>query len=334
MTSTPDDQLVTAAQVARILGLTRRRVIELAESAPDFPPSEPARGRRWSRRSVEAWAANHPDRGPLEPGPRIPPIGRWPWQVRSVVDLAFAEARALNHPHCLEDHLLLALLHPDCPGTARAVLESFGIRAAPFRDALVAGLGDPYEPRHGGVSFPPGVQMLLERANLEALALADAEAASEHVLLALTGRWDGGSAGGWLRSHGVTADTLRQRVVDVTETGELPEPVPAPEPAWPGMPDPAPGLELAPTPDGRDPRERRPWGSVMFTDEEGRTFRYGLALRQYFIDRDGNPVLTSDGRPVHMLVDEHGNRVLDSEGRGVGPVEVPPGCRVEPAGER
>jgi hypothetical protein len=65
---------------------------------------------------------------------------------------------------------------------------------------------------------------------------------------------------------------------------------------------------------------------------EARTFRYGLALRQYFIDRDGNPVLTADGRPVHLLVDEHGNRILDSEGRGIGPVEIPPGCRVEPAG--
>ena len=77
MTSTPKDQLVTVTEVARILGLTRRRVIELAESAPDLPPSESAGGRRWSRRSVEAWAASHPDRGPLEPGPgcRVEPAG-------------------------------------------------------------------------------------------------------------------------------------------------------------------------------------------------------------------------------------------------------------------
>jgi hypothetical protein len=52
----------------------------------------------------------------------------------------------------------------------------------------------------------------------------------------------------------------------------------------------------------------RAWvaGSAVFADAEGQTFRWGLALRQYFIDRDGNPVLTVDGRPVHLLVDDRG----------------------------
>jgi hypothetical protein len=96
-------------------------------------------------------------------------------------------------------------------------------------------------------------------------------------------------------------------------------------PLW----DPASGLELAPTPDGKDPRRRRPWGSAVFADAEGQTFRLGLALRQYFIDRDGNPVLTVDGRPVHLLVDERGQQVLDGEGRPlIGAVEIPPGCQV------
>jgi hypothetical protein len=127
-------------------------------------------------------------------------------------------------------------------------------------------------------------------------------------------------ATGWLRRNGIEAAVVRQRVVDLTEAGELPEAVPPPvgEPAWPAEFDPAPGLELAPTPEGRDPRRRRPWGSAVFADADGRTFRYGIALRQYFIDRDGNPVLTADGRPVHMLVNEHGDRVRDAEGRSIG----------------
>jgi hypothetical protein len=67
----------------------------------------------------------------------------------------------------------------------------------------------------------------------------------------------------------------------------------------------------------------------VFADAEGQTFRQGLALRQYFIDRDGNPVLTADGRPVHRLVDQQGQQVLDGEGRPlIGAVEIPPGCRV------
>jgi hypothetical protein len=58
----------------------------------------------------------------------------------------------------------------------------------------------------------------------------------------------------------------------------------------------------------------RAWvaGSAVFADAEGQTFRWGLALRQYFIDRDGNPVLTADGQPVHRLVDQ----------------QRPPGCQI------
>jgi hypothetical protein len=61
----------------------------------------------------------------------------------------------------------------------------------------------------------------------------------------------------------------------------------------------------------------RAWvaGSAVFADAEGQTFRWGLALRQYFIDRDGNPVLTADGQPVHRLVDQQRQQVLDGEGR-------------------
>jgi Clp amino terminal domain, pathogenicity island component len=337
MTSSIDPHLVTAAEAARILGVTRGRVVELAGSEAGFPAAEPAAtgGRRWPRAAVEAWAAAHPDRGPLRPGLKVPPAGERSRQVWKVVNLAADEATALHHTWLSEDHLVLAMLHPDCPGAAPAVLASFGVTAAPLREAFVASMGDPYEPHRRGVTLPPAVQLVLERANLEAFALADAEVNSEHVLLALTGRWESFAAG-WLRRHGVEAAAVRQRVVDLTEGGELPEPAPLPadEPAWPAELDPAPGLELAPNPDGRDPRRRRPWGSAVFVDDDGRTFRHGIALRQYFIDRDGHPVLTADGRPVHMLVNEHGDEVRDAQGRSVGPVEIPPGCRVKAAHER
>jgi hypothetical protein len=51
--------------------------------------------------------------------------------------------------------------------------------------------------------------------------------------------------------------------------------------------------------------------------------------RQYFLDRDGYPVLTTDGRPVHIVVDEQGVPVLAPQGQyKLGPVEVPPGGTV------
>ena len=72
----------------------------------------------------------------------------------------------------------------------------------------------------------------------------------------------------------------------------------------------------------------------MLVDADGRTLRQGNVLRQYFIDRDGHPVLTADGRPVHLLVNQHGDEGRDAEGRSIGPVEIPSGCRVKARHER
>jgi hypothetical protein len=94
----------------------------------------------------------------------------------------------------------------------------------------------------------------------------------------------------------------------------------------------APGLELAPTPAGKDPRRRMPWGSRVFVDPDGRPIKRadGHALRQYHLDRDGNPVLTSDDQPVHAVFDEHGREVTNEDGRPlIVPVEIPDGSRVE-----
>jgi hypothetical protein len=325
--------LITTAEVAHVLGVTRGRVLELAVAAVDFPDAgvwSPG-GWAWPRGAIEAWAASHQARGPLQPGPRIPPLdlflGQAP-QIGRLFRLAVEEAQALGHPSVDQDHLLLAFLHPGCPGEAGAVLRSFGIAVEPLRGALVASAGDPFEASSEPLAFDAYTQLLFERANLEAVLLRDVEVASEHVLLALTNRWDRGVASRWLGRCGIDAAAVRRRVVDLTEGVPLPEPslaVPEPES------DPTAGLDLAPTPDGWDPRRRRPWGSLVFTTADGQPIRQGRALRQYFMDRDGNPVLASDGRPVHVLLDEQGNEVLDTDGRPlIGPVDVPSGARVGP----
>jgi hypothetical protein len=329
MTVPTDQQFATAAEAAGILGITRGRVLELATSAPDFPPAEPTAtgGRVWPRAAIEAWAAAHPDRGPRHSGPEVPAVGGWPPQVQRVASLAAEEARGLHHGWVGQDHLLLALLRPDCPGAAPAVLASFGVTVQPLREAFVASMGDPHEAEQRGTSWSPAAQLLLERTSLEAVALADAEVASEHVLLALTSRWDGSFATGWLQRRGMDPEAVRQRVVDFTEGVPLPEPPPlaAPPPQF----DPTAGLDLAPTPGGQDPRRRQPWGSRVFVDADGRPVGQGTALRQYLVDRDGNPVLTTDGRPVDILVDEQGQPVLDAEGRPmIRAVEIPPGSQV------
>jgi hypothetical protein len=331
-------ELLSAAEAARILGVTRGRVVELATSDPGFPPSQPSPGggRAWPRRAVEAWAAAHSDRGPLHRGPSIPEVGGRSPQVWKVANLAGDEARARNHTWIGLDHLLSALVHPDCPGAARAVLASLGVTAERLRQARERSFIDPFEPGSGWKQVSPAFQLVLERANLEAVLLADAEVTSEHVLLALASHWAADARTMALPPSGdLDPAEVRRRVLDVTEGVAVPPP-PAPEPPLDpeeAMRRVATGLELAPTPDGKDPRRRMPWGSRVFVDADGKPIKRtdGLALRQYFIDRDGNPVLTRDGQPVHGVFDEQGREVLADDGRPlVVPVEIPEGSRVEP----
>ena len=117
MTSTTDPQLVTAAEAARLLGVLRQRVLEQAASAVDFPAAEltPTGGRTWPRAAVQAWAAAHPDLGPVFTGPDVPADHGRTRQVWAVLNLASSEAQALNHPWIGPDHLGLAMLPPTAP---------------------------------------------------------------------------------------------------------------------------------------------------------------------------------------------------------------------------
>jgi len=61
----------------------------------------------------------------------------------------------------------------------------------------------------------------------------------------------------------------------------------------------------------------------------GRPPKRGGWAGQYIIDRDGYPVLTTDGHPVHIVVDEDTVPVLDEHGHEMlGPVEVPDGAEM------
>jgi Clp amino terminal domain, pathogenicity island component len=329
---------LSTAEAARILGVSRGRVVELATSDPGFPPSQPspAGGRAWPRVAVESWAAAHPDREPLHRGPSLPEVGGRSPAVWKVANLAGEEAQARNHTWIGPEHLLAALVHPDCPGAARAVLASLGVTAERLRQAHERSFIDPYEPGSGWKTVNPAFQLVLERANLEAVLLADAEVTSEHVLLALASQWAADATATALPPRGdLDPAGVHRRVLDITEGVAVPPP-PAPEPPLDpeeAMGQVAPGLELAPTPDGKDPRRRMPWGSRIFVDADGTPIKHtgGQALRQYYVDRDGNPVLTRDRQPVHGVLDEHGREVLADDGRPlVVPVEIPEGSRVEP----
>ena len=168
------DQLVGAAEVARILGVSRQRVTQLAAEAADFPPSQAVigAGRTWDRNTIERWAASHPDRGATYRPPRLAPVGTMSRCLGQISRLAADEARLLNHDWVGADHLLLAILHRDCPGAAREVLASFNVSYEEVRKAFIDSMGDPFEDgSQGWVTMPPATQLYFERANLKAVEL-------------------------------------------------------------------------------------------------------------------------------------------------------------------
>lgn len=306
---------VHAAEVARILGLSRRRVVELAAAVSGFPPSEFSESgyRVWSRSAVESWAVVHADRGPRSRGLTPSVRGRMESGIDKILAIATAEAQDLNQRSVLPDHLFLALFHPDCPGEAEAVLESIGLAVEGVRASYVESMGGLFEPNDREPVVPPAVHQALELALLWAFDLVDEEVTGTHVLLALThhrplraAAWD------------VRAATLHERLMAETG-GMMPVPKPVPPTPYPWesskrIPRP-PEPELAPSPAGHAPRRRRPWRSRVAEIP-------GSAHEQHFVDRDGFAILTIDGRPVAALKDDAGKAVLDEEGDGI-LIEVP-----------
>lgn len=321
------DDYLDIAGLAHVLGVNRRQVAELMLER-DFPLPHFKSGTRrvWSRQAIEVWAAAHPDR----PGPaKLPELlrpGAWSRRVTQILDIAVEEARSLNHNYVGPAELFLALAHPDCPGGAPRVLRSIEVNVEEARRVIVERRGDPYDAVPAAVRISRTTQLMIERANLWALRLCDEDVGSEHLLLAITDGWSQLELAKWLSDRGVAASFLRERTIELTDPT-----IPGVEPTIltshtfpaepmanaPTQPSDPPRFQLARSPAGHDPWRRRPWGSHLLRDAQGQPVLQGRSVRQYFTDRDGYPVLTTVGNPVHVQTDPEGRLVVDEAG---GPV--------------
>jgi predicted DNA-binding transcriptional regulator AlpA len=61
--------LLGVSEIAKLLGVSRARVVQIVSSYSDFPPAEVelASGRVWRRPEIEEWVRKHPDRKPGRP---------------------------------------------------------------------------------------------------------------------------------------------------------------------------------------------------------------------------------------------------------------------------
>lgn len=321
--------LVTSTEVARILGMTRQGVARLACGDVGFPEPEAVLGpsRIWTRECIERWAVEHPERKRRTPLP-LSPVGVPARSLMRVATVASREAASLNHSWLGTEHLVLALFDEEF-STAR-VFASLGVSRDEVRSAVAASCGDPFEkPSCDFVKWTTESQLVFERANLKAYELEDAFLRSDHVLLALLDMWGRVPISRWFHERGMSDGTIRTILITITEEySEDDAEVPSPAETHVSQPrrisrppDPA----LRPSPEGFDPNARQPWASAIFCDSRGKPILQGKALRQYFVDRDGHPVLTEEGRPIHVLIDETGEFICDMDGRPIiGPVDIPP----------
>lgn len=280
---------------------------------------------------VEGWAVGDRDLARRGKPPALPVFGPLAAQAKRVLDLARREASELNHHWVGLEHLLLAMLRTDCPGSARDVLESLGLSAVELRESFVEGMGDPFEPPAAEIAEWDEPQLTLRRASTVACRLRDEVVGTEHVLIAAAEEWEPVGFGP-LVSRGITSAISYDRVLAITE-GTVPIwNLPAVESASEKRRSTYIGPDLAPTPAGRDPRRRKPWGSIPFLDAKLCAMTVGSTVLQYQVDRDGNPVLTVEGRPIRVAIDDDGEPVPDANGEPTFEAfDPPPDAKIRPA---
>lgn len=312
--------------------MSRQRVSQLVASDSCFPAPEVelAAGRIWARQAIEEWVASNASMNKPEGGhPPASVLEGWPSDLRAIFDLAQRESMGLNHHWVGLDHLWLAILRPDCPGSASSILARRGLSVNRCRNDLIAALGDPFEGASSSQAVTTRLLLVMERARLRAEQLQDPEASSQHALLALAQEGAECYISRRLSYYNIDLASIHELVLASTEV-QIDHARTTPSIESNNVESLGTGtghsLSFASSPAGHDPTRRRPWGSGLFIRSDGEPILQGEVLLQYFVDRDGYPIRTIDGRLVHVMVDEHGHAVLDAEHREIlVPVEQPAG---------
>jgi ATP-dependent Clp protease ATP-binding subunit ClpC len=181
------DHLVGAAEIARLLGVSRQRVAQLSAAYADFPAPEAelAAGRVWTRGSIEAWLARHPERKPGRREGESFMFERLTDHARRVFVLAQEEAQSRGHTYVGCEHLVVGLIG-EVEGIAAHALVSCGLTLAVARATLdrILPRGPAFSPPHR-LPFTPRVTHALDQAQEAALEVGHPDIGSEHLLLGI-----------------------------------------------------------------------------------------------------------------------------------------------------
>ena len=143
---------------------------------------------------------------------------------RHTIVLAQEEARSMEHRYIGTEHLLLALLRLGS-GVAHHALDALGITLEDARSRVENLVGrnvgrEGLEPSSTGqLHFTPQMKEVLTQAALEARWLQhDRHIGTEHVLLGLSGQYEGVAAR-VLKEHGATPAKVRKEVMERVSSG-------------------------------------------------------------------------------------------------------------------
>ena len=131
--------------------------------------------------------------------------------ARTVLTLAQAEARRLDHTHIGTEHLLLAVVR-DEDGLGARVLSDLGIPLPEVRSAVEVVVAREAAEEPVQIGLTPRAKKVIELAVDEARQLGHHSVGSEHLLLGLV-REGGGIAGGVLETMRVDLDRARAAVI-------------------------------------------------------------------------------------------------------------------------
>ncbi len=151
-------------------------------------------------------------------------VDRWTVKSREALQAADALARQLGHQEVTSLHMLAALVDQS-EGVTRPILEKAGVAAQTLRGDVKRAL-DGRPQVSGGESFMGrDLKTLADAAFAEADRLKDDYVSAEHFLLALAEHPEL-EAGRILKGHGLSADRLRQALVDVRGHQRVSDPDP------------------------------------------------------------------------------------------------------------
>ena len=296
----PAGSLLSTADIAALLGVTRQRVSQLKKD-PTFPREYTGYGgaRLWQRAGIQCWAAAH--RGD---GKRVG--GRFVGEAARLLLAAEAHARELGVWWVDSLVIWLAVAHGEAGEAVRKAVVSMSMTTAEIEAVIRRWKPSDERPKRT-CRMNPHLQARL--AAVERTAEREGHAVRTiDILLAFIDepplhapghrRQPADHALASFRSRGLDIRELRRRLVAAHDdptvrfrTRKLrPEPVrDVPRPDW---------LILAPNPLGHDPWERRPWGAAFARTRDGRHLEVDGDLWFFKIDGDGFYVLAEDGRPV------------------------------------